>query len=212
MGKRLPRDPQKEKAILAAAVKAFGTDSFRASTDKIAESAGVSKGSVFRYFDNKKRLYVAAVHQAMDTLISVVDFNVWTDSDDLVSMIIRATKYKTELSHRYPNEFALLTRVYAHDVNVPEKLRNEVFSTFNKWAEQTQNIIVDAIVDKLTLRPELDETTVKHYLSITIQEISKRIQDYFEKHPGLNRIEDMTEIIDEVKSYMDMVQYGIVKR
>ncbi|MFT8424243.1 MAG: TetR/AcrR family transcriptional regulator [Liquorilactobacillus sp.] len=212
MAKRLTRDPQKEKAILAAAVMAFGTDGFQASTDTIAKAAGVSKGSVFRYFDNKKKLYVAAVHQAMNTLISVVDFNVWTDSTDLVNMIIRATKYKTELSHKYPHEFGLLTRVYAHDINMPEQLRNEVFLTFNKWAEKTQSIIVNSVVDKLELRPGLNKETVKNYLSIMIQEISKKIQSYFEKHPKIQRIEDMTDIIAEVKSYMDMIEYGIVKK
>lgn len=212
MAKRLPRDPQKEAAILAAAIQAFGTNGFRASTDEIAKIANVSKGSVFRYFDNKKSLYTAAVQQAMATLISVVDLTVWTDSDDLVKMIIRATQYKTALSHQYPNEFALLTRVYAHDPMVPVKLRNQVFETFNKWAEQTQTAVVNSVVAKLKLRPELDEQVVKRFLSMMIQELSRWLQTYFEKHPELKRIEDMTAIIDEMTTYMDMVEYGIVKQ
>ncbi|KRL67981.1 transcription regulator [Lentilactobacillus diolivorans DSM 14421] len=212
MAKRLPRDPQKEAAILAAAIQAFGTNGFRASTDEIAKIANVSKGSVFRYFDNKKSLYTAAVQQAMATLISVVDLTVWTDSDDLVKMIIRATQYKTALSHQYPNEFALLTRVYAHDPMVPVKLRNQVFETFNKWAEQTQTAVVNSVVAKLKLRPELDEQVVKRFLSMMIQELSRWLQTYFEKHPELKRIEDMTAIIDEMTAYMDMVEYGIVKQ
>lgn len=212
MAKRLPRDPQKEAAILAAAIQAFGTNGFRASTDEIAKIANVSKGSVFRYFDNKKSLYTAAVQQAMATLISVVDLTVWTDSDDLVKMIIRATQYKTALSHQYPNEFALLTRVYAHDPMVPVKLRNQVFETFNKWAEQTQTAVVNSVVAKLKLRPELDEQVVKRFLSMMIQELSRWLQVYFEKHPELKRIEDMTAIIDEMTTYMDMVEYGIVKQ
>lgn len=212
MAKRLPRDPQKEAAILAAAIQAFGTNGFRASTDEIAKIANVSKGSVFRYFDNKKSLYTAAVQQAMATLISVVDLTVWTDSDDLVKMIIRATQYKTALSHQYPNEFALLTRVYAHDPMVPVKLRNQVFETFNKWAEQTQTAVVNSVVAKLKLRPELDEQIVKRFLSMMIQELSRWLQTYFEKHPELKRIEDMTAIIDEMTAYMDMVEYGIVKQ
>ena len=212
MAKRLPRDPQKEAAILAAAIQAFGTNGFRASTDEITKIANVSKGSVFRYFDNKKSLYTAAVQQAMATLISVVDLTVWTDSDDLVKMIIRATQYKTALSHQYPNEFALLTRVYAHDPMVPVKLRNQVFETFNKWAEQTQTAVVNSVVAKLKLRPELDEQVVKRFLSMMIQELSRWLQTYFEKHPELKRIEDMTAIIDEMTAYMDMVEYGIVKQ
>lgn len=212
MAKRLPRDPQKEAAILAAAIQAFGTNGFRASTDEIAKIANVSKGSVFRYFDNKKSLYTAAVQQAMATLISVVDLTVWTDSDDLVKMIIRATQYKTALSHQYPNEFALLTRVYAHDPMVPVKLRNQVFETFNKWAEQTQTAVVNSVVAKLKLRPELDEQVVKRFLSMMIQKLSRWLQTYFEKHSELKRIEDMTAIIDEMTAYMDMVEYGIVKQ
>ncbi|WP_340147199.1 TetR/AcrR family transcriptional regulator [Lentilactobacillus rapi] len=69
MAKRLPRDPQKEQAILTAAVQEFGKQGYRASTDKIAEVADVSKGSVFRYFDNKQHLYYAAVKQAIDTIM-----------------------------------------------------------------------------------------------------------------------------------------------
>lgn len=211
MTKRLPRDPQKEKAILKAAIAAFGVDGYRAGTDKIAAAANVSKGSVFRYFDSKQKLYVAAVHQAMTTLTAVADLNVWTASDDLVSMIIRATKYKTELSHQYPHEFALLTRVYAHDEQVPEKLRTEAFSILNTWAQQAQSMIINQVVDKLSLRPELDKKVVKRFLSITIQEISRQIQSYFEQYPEIKRMEDMTEIVNQVKTYMDILEHGIVK-
>lgn len=210
MAKRLPRDPKKERAILDAAVKAFGTHGFRASTDEIAAAAGMSKGSVFRYFDNKKKLYAATVRHAMDSLVAVVDLSVWTESDDLISMIIRATKYKTELSHRYPNEFALLTRVYAHDPMVPPKLRDEVFAVFNEWANQVVNMVVNSVVERLELRPELDVEAVKRFLAMVIQAMSAKIQVYFNQHPGLNKIEEMGPIIDEVKAYMDMVEHGIV--
>lgn len=212
MGKRLSRDPQKVTAILNAAVKIFGTAGYSASTDQIALAAHVAKGSVFRYFDNKPKLYRSAVRQAMTTLTNVVDLTIWLASDDLVSMIIRATRYKTELSHRYPNEFALLTRVYTHDGDLPQSLDDDTFAIIDKWARRVQHQVVDAMADKLTLRPELEETTVKAFLSMVLQGMTRQIQTYFDQHPGIRRMEDMTEIVDQVTRYMEMLEYGIVRQ
>lgn len=211
MAKRLPRDPEKERAILDAAVAQFGADGFTASTDKIAEMAGVSKGSVFRYFDNKKKLYVAAVKQAVATLVDTVDLTVWTNSDDLVTMIINATKYKTELSHQYPNEFTLLTRVYAQDNLIPRKVRQEVFSIFTNWQAEVENAVVTRMIDKMPIRKDLDKAQVKKYLMLVLGTISAEVQKELEEHPEMKRIEDMDSLISTVKEYLEMAEYGFVE-
>ncbi len=211
MAKRLPRDPKKEHAILNAAVVQFGKDGFNASTDKIAAVAGVSKGSVFRYFDNKKKLYVAAVKQAMATLVETVDLSVWTYSDDLVTMIINATKYKTELSHQFPNEFALLTRVYAQDNLIPQRVRQEVFAIFTKWQAEVEDTVVTRVVDKMTIRKDLDKAQVKKYLTLVLGTISAEVQKELEEHPEMKRIEDMGNLIATVKNYLEMAEFGVVE-
>lgn len=210
MAKRMPRDPQKERSILEAAVKQFGADGFNASTDKIAELAGVSKGSVFRYFENKKKLYVAAVNQAMATLVGVVDLSVWTDSDDLVTMIVRATRYKTELSHQYPNEFALLTRVYAQDNLIPQKVRQQVFKIFTNWQAEVENTIVTRMIDKMPIREDLNRDHVKKYMTMVLGTISAEVQQRLEEHPEMKKIEDMGGLIADVKEYLEMAEFGIV--
>ncbi|MGF2385472.1 TetR/AcrR family transcriptional regulator [Lentilactobacillus otakiensis] len=211
MAKRLPRDPEKERAILDAAVERFGADGFNASTDKIAEMAGVSKGSVFRYFDNKKKLYVAAVKHAVATLVDTVDLTVWTNSDDFVTMIINATKYKTELSHQYPNEFALLTRVYAQDNLIPQKVRQEVFGIFTKWQAEIEDTVVTRMVDKMPIRHDLDRAQVKKYLTLILGTISAEVQKELEEHPEMKRIEDMGSLISTVKDYLAMAEFGVVE-
>ncbi len=212
MGKRLPRDPRKETAILKAATHEFAQHGFRGSTDVIAAAAGVSKGSVFRYFHNKKQLYTAAVEKAMQTFEEAIDLSVWTDSDDFIGMIIRATQYKTELQHRFPDEFALIMRVYVNDKVTPKATQDQVFQLFNQWADTTMNQIVEAVLKKLKLRPELDRKRVKKYLLMIIKEMSVTAQAYMTAHPEVTKIEDMGEIIDEIKADMDMMEYGLIKR
>ncbi len=57
------QDPEKRKQILAGARKVFLKHGFDgASMSDIARSAGVSKGTLYVYFDNKERLFTALMH------------------------------------------------------------------------------------------------------------------------------------------------------
>ncbi|WP_228062093.1 TetR/AcrR family transcriptional regulator, partial [Coleofasciculus sp. LEGE 07081] len=56
--------PDKAKAILAGALQVFTTDGYvAASMDRIASAAGVSKPTLYSYFQDKERLFVASIEQ-----------------------------------------------------------------------------------------------------------------------------------------------------
>lgn len=212
MSKRLTHDPAKEKAILNAAISNFAQDGYHASTQQIALTAGVSKGSVFRYFTNKNLLFEAAVKKAMTTLNTIVDLNVWHNATDLVDMVVRATKYKAELSHQYPNEFALLLRVYLKEPGIPVALRATVYQRFQNWSTEVSDGVIKSFVDKLTLRHDVPADVIKQYLSLTIQALMVDVQKYLEQRPDLKRIEDMDEIIQKVEQTMELIEHGIVEK
>lgn len=57
------QDPEKRRQILAGARKIFLRDGFDgASMNDIVRAAGVSKGTIYVYFENKERLYTALMH------------------------------------------------------------------------------------------------------------------------------------------------------
>jgi AcrR family transcriptional regulator len=57
------QDPQKRRQILAGARKVFLKHGFdAASMNDIARVAGVSKGTLYVYFENKERLFTALMH------------------------------------------------------------------------------------------------------------------------------------------------------
>ncbi len=61
------RSARKRKAILEAATEAFLRDGYRGtSMDEIAESAAVSKQTVYKHFADKKRLFFEIVSSAVD--------------------------------------------------------------------------------------------------------------------------------------------------
>lgn len=61
--------PEKEEKILKAAIKVFSEKGFSASTtNEIAKNAGVSEGTIFRYFRTKKDILRGILIQALNLL------------------------------------------------------------------------------------------------------------------------------------------------
>ncbi len=65
-GRGRPRDPQTDQAILQAAIEEIGRLGYDgASLEGIAKRAGVTRPTIYRRYDNKAALVVAAIVQAL---------------------------------------------------------------------------------------------------------------------------------------------------
>jgi len=68
--------------IISSAVKVFKKDNYRkASMNEIAKYAEVSVGNIYRYFDNKKKLYDYIVKDIYKKLADVIHFCEESDSN-----------------------------------------------------------------------------------------------------------------------------------
>lgn len=211
MSKRLPKDPQKSVAILSAATHEFAKKGyFKASTQTIAEQAQVSKGTVFRYFDNKKTLYTQAINYAIERLSAVVDYSIWTNAPDLVHLIIRATQYKLQLSHRFPDEFALLIAVYRQGKQMPPELQRNVQKLFDQFSAGRVEELVTPVIERQTLRQDIPKAEVENYVHLVMNAMMSWIQAYMTAHPEVKTMEDMDEIVTKIKHFTQLLEKGIV--
>ena len=66
-------EPERQDAILAAAADEFAARGYAgASLNRIIEDAGISKGSLYYYFDDKEDLFVTVVQVAVERLLEEV--------------------------------------------------------------------------------------------------------------------------------------------
>jgi AcrR family transcriptional regulator len=70
---RRRRKAERPKEILAAAFEEFSRNGYAATTlDQVAERAGVTKGTIYVYFENKEHLFISVVREltkaALDTV------------------------------------------------------------------------------------------------------------------------------------------------
>lgn len=84
--------PAGKKKVLLAALHLFANNGFHGTTTaKIAKKAGVSEGTIYKYFGSKKELLVALLTPILTEIKDNFfgELNGYQDLDELISFIIR---------------------------------------------------------------------------------------------------------------------------
>lgn len=99
---------EKRSKIFESAIAEFSEHGYgNANINRIAKKAGVSIGSMYKYFNNKEDLYLTTIHFGVENLKEVLDEIVHSESDLLtrIEKIIKAIQL-------YSRSKADLTKLY----------------------------------------------------------------------------------------------------
>ena len=205
-----PKDPEKERRILDAAIKNFAQSGYQnTKTDVIAEEAAVSKGLVFHYFGSKAKLYVTAVQTSYDELIDKADLSVWQDAPDLKSMVVRATKYKIQMQIAHPNEFALSMAAYAELGNLPKNVQTQVRDIWSQEVDGLAPSMVNPVINRLHLREGVKPEMVQKMMTAMTLLIGEDSKALIKNNPNMT-IAEMAPVIQEVEDYIDIMEHGFL--
>ncbi|NLZ55512.1 MAG: TetR/AcrR family transcriptional regulator [Clostridiaceae bacterium] len=137
-------DAEKRERIIRAAIDEFSDRGYElANTNRIAERAGISVGSLFSYFDTKENLFLYIV-QYGSMIIEQYTGEVMEDEEKSVAEKI---EYMVRLSVRAPREEKALLRLY-HEMSslgnndfllrVPHSLESFTAGKYIRILEQGQ--------------------------------------------------------------------------
>jgi AcrR family transcriptional regulator len=118
-GKRKPSQERSKslvESILIAATRIFGTEEYRsATTNRIAELAGVSIGSLYQYFPNKDALISSIVSRHVDGQLTAFEAKIEKFQEGPIDSVLRdqigqivAVAFKNQKLHRFLYERGLL--------------------------------------------------------------------------------------------------------
>lgn len=104
---------EKQRRIINAAMKVFaGSPYGKASTDDIAALAGISKGSLFYHFKNKKDLYCYLYEFSCKTIYRKIDENHAMDKADFFERNVEIVKARVQAMVEHPAIFDFAMRAY----------------------------------------------------------------------------------------------------
>jgi len=104
--KFLNTKPEKQERILQAAIKEFADKGFeKSSTNEIVREAEISKGILFHYFQNKKKLFLFVFDYCVELCMDEFDEKIDEKEKDIFEKLRQIATFKMELLHKYPDIF-----------------------------------------------------------------------------------------------------------
>lgn len=149
MNKKFYDLPQeKQDAIINAALHVFAKyDYKKASTDEIVSLAGISKGLLFHYFENKKGLYLFLYQYAADYLVREMRKQQDFSETDYFRIVVNAQMSKLAVLSKHPDIMLFLVQAYYEESPV---VKNELDKSFGMIVtDSSQRFLERADTSKL---------------------------------------------------------------
>jgi AcrR family transcriptional regulator len=181
-------------AILGAAAQVFERHGYAAgTTNRIAERAGVSIGTVYQYFPNKDAILVALVHQHLAESTAALQphldrLNSGAGFDDVLPGIVQAMVAMHALA---PG----LHRVLFEETQLPPTLRVEL----NELEDQLVDMAAQAIAADPSTAPDDPSVTARVVIS-AIEGLTHRL--VLRPPPGITPDAIAHEITALVRAYL----------
>lgn len=199
-------DSEKQVRILNAALKEFAEKGYKnASTNQIVKEAGISKGLLFHYFNNKRDLYLFLYDHFIEIFLEQIKENVDWDDKDLFTRTRQIASLKIKLFQKYPEIFTFFTSVFTEEefeIKNDMKTRKEKIMN-NNYKEMLSDI------DLTKFKEDLDVEKTLNIITWSLEGFSNRQQ---EKIKGLSLDQlNLEETLDELDDYIEVLKKSFYK-
>ena len=185
--------PEKQQIVLNAALTCFGRSGYkRTAMSEIAIGAGISKASLFHYFNTKKELFIYLYRYACDEILA----EMVAGTEDLIECVRLGAQIKIRVMKKHPGMYDfLLSLVTETDGALLEELKQ-----INNGKVERGMALLFCNVDWSRFREGLDRTTAMNLLSWVSEGCIK-------KYSATKSWNELTAEIDRYMGIMKNVLY-----
>ena len=160
---------EKQESVMRAAIHEFVTHGFaRAKVSDIAQGAGIAKGSIFQYFEDKRELFIYAAKWGLELFMRKIDQRMNIGDMDVYEYLENPSPIAEVVAQE-----SEITRFMDVVMNEPGMLDESMKSMYEVGNVYTLQLIQNG-KKKGTVRSDLeDELLLEYFLSVT-DRFSKR--------------------------------------
>ncbi|WHY00670.1 TetR/AcrR family transcriptional regulator [Neobacillus sp. DY30] len=197
--KFLSLDSEKQDRIINAAIKEFAQKGYdNASTNEIVKEAGISKGLLFHYFQNKKQLFFFLFDYCYNLVADEFYKKVDLTERDFFKRIRQAVHIKMDLQTKYPEILTFIQEAFMQD-------SPEIKDEFDKKKQELNAVNTGIIYDGIDLSKFRDDVDVQKILKIISWTFEKMSDEELQKAkmiPG-HKI-DYEKVFHEAEEYFEI--------
>lgn len=204
--KFLKLNPEKRERILNAAMKEFAQKGFmNASTDTIVKEAGISKGALFYYFNNKKDMFLFLYDFAIDLVKNEILLKYDREETDIFARIRQTSLLKIEILKKHPEMYDFIAAAYMEDSGeVKSDLENR-----NKELYATREVILNEGIDTSKLKEGVDAQRAFDIITWTMEGYANKVMAKV-KTFSLYEL-NFNQVLQELDIYLDILKKSFYK-
>ena len=177
----------KRERIIGSALKLFANESYQAVTmDRVAESAGVAKGTLYLYFQSKEDLYLGILTDGMESMVR--DYQASVDSNADVKVRLRHAVTMT--IEFYDRRRDLLRLMMTEEPRMPEA-RNRIRDEWRDRGVKFFNSLIEEGMQSGAFRP-VDSLMATYAIMGSIRSV---MLFYGAHHPVDRIIDELAEMM-----------------
>jgi AcrR family transcriptional regulator len=206
--------PAKRQAIIDLALAEFAEHPYSiASLSQIVARAGIAKGSIYQYFENKQDLYLFILDYAIQRQLELLRAQTPPDPEISFFALLR---WQMRASVQVGLAAPLLTRLMYHAVTDDLPFRDDVTRRLQTAGEAHLQALLDRGVERGEIDPELDlelAAFVLGQLMANLRElIARRLGVTLEAAAGDVAIASGPAVEQLYDQIVRIVQYGLGRR
>lgn len=195
-------DEKKRMKIINSAMEEFSRNTYqKASTNRIVEKAGISKGSLFNYFKSKKKLYeyleIFSIRVLADAVVEKLN---WKEPD-ILKRIKDIVMIKLEVCRKYPYLLEFSKRIYEN------KSMDELKVILEEYVPNIYDKVYHENIDFSLFK---EDKEIKETMNILIWTFEKIGENYLKRIESGERIK-IHELSDEVDRYIVVLRKGFYR-
>lgn len=188
---------EKRKAFIQIALDEFAKNDYNsASVSKIVEKAGIAKGSLYQYFDDKQELFLYLLDVSNQEMMTFIQQSAPSDpAADFFETLRWQMSATVQAAIKFPVHSKLARRAYSS----PLPFRDAVFENEKKLREEHFRGLVAQAQSSGSLDPGLDPAMVSFMVQGLINDLGPFLQSRFANSNGdwVDLIE-VGEVFDQV--------------
>jgi len=195
-------DEEKKIRIINSAMEEFSKNSYhKASTNRIVEKAGISKGSLFNYFKSKERLFEALeIFSIKEISNAIVEKLNWKEPD-LLKRIKEIVIIKLDVCRKYPYLIGFSKRMNAN------KSIDELKEIYEEYVPNIYGKVYYKNIDFTLFKKDIE---INEAMNILIWTFEKMGENYLNRIRGGEEI-NIDDISDEVDRYIKVLRKGFYR-
>lgn len=209
MNERLESLPEeKRKNILNACLTEFAEHGYlNASTNRIVKAAGISKGLLFHYFENKKKLFLYVLDYTINQLMQKMSTYSVTLSGDFFEQIGQYALIKMRIGIEEPEMYHILYDVY---VNLPKEIKDELMQRYGQILSDSRKDFI-MTMDKTRLREGITAEMAVNLIIDFLDGYYQRNIELFKTKTPDELLAYINDMLDDIMGYLNIIKRGLYK-